>query len=65
MSYLSFYVRRVMNMKSIRRALWSTKRTPTPPPVQLELNLPASRLSRSEVGLLEDLRRLREELARQ
>ena len=65
MSHLSSYGRGVMNMKSIRRALWSTKRTPTPPHVQLELNLPASRLTRSDVGLLEDLRRLREELARQ
>ncbi|MDX2079558.1 MAG: hypothetical protein SFU53_02120 [Terrimicrobiaceae bacterium] len=51
-------------MKSVRRLFWGTKPSPLPVHEQLELQLPASRLSRSDVEVLGELRRLREELAK-
>jgi len=65
--YLSYIIRQdapVMNMKSIRRILWNTKHRARPVYEQLELQLPASRLTRSDVELLEGLRRIRENLDR-
>lgn len=54
----------VMKMKSVRRLFWKTKSSPLPVHEQLELQLAASRLSRSDVEVLGELRRLREELAK-
>ena len=53
-----------MNMKSLRSILWNPKRPVRPIYQQLELNLPASKLSRGDIEVLDGLRRIREELAR-
>jgi len=54
----------VMNIKSIRKILWNPKINRRPVFEQLELKLPASRLTRDDTDVLNDLRRLRERLAR-
>lgn len=54
----------VMNIKSIRNILWSPKRNRRPVFEQLELKLPASRLTRDDTEVLNDLRRLRNRLAK-
>ncbi len=55
----------VMNMKSLRKVLWNARRPARPLHTQLEFQLPASRLSRADVQVLDGLRRLREDLARE
>ncbi len=55
---------RVMNIKSIRRILWSPKRQGRVFHEQLELKLPASRLTRDDVCLLQELQRLKENLSK-
>jgi len=54
----------VMNIKSLRSILWNPKRPARPIYQQLELKLPASKLSRGDIEVLAGLRRIREELAR-
>ena len=54
----------VMNIKSIRKILWNPKSNRRPVFEQLQLKLPASRLTRDETDVLNDLRRLRERLAK-
>lgn len=54
----------VMNIKSIRNILWSPKCNRHPVFEQLELKLPASRLTRNDTEVLNDLRRLRERLSK-
>lgn len=53
-----------MNMKSIRKMIWDTRRPARPVYRQLELHLPVSKLSRTDLEVIEALRRLREELSR-
>ena len=64
MSHAMFQDGPVMNMKTIRGILWNTKRPARPVHRQLELNLPASKLTREDVEVLAGLRRIRQELAR-
>jgi hypothetical protein len=52
-----------MNMKSIRRILWSPKQSRRPIAEQLQLQLPDPRLTRSDEQAIETLRRLRQRLA--
>lgn len=56
---------RVMNIKSLRKILWNPGRPARPVHTQLEFQLPASKLSRSDLEILEGLRRLREDLSRE
>jgi len=53
-----------MNIKSIRKILWNPKSNRRPVFEQLEFKLPASRLTRNDTDVLNDLRRLRERLAK-
>ncbi len=53
-----------MNMKSLRKIIWNARRPARQVCCQLEFNLPASRLGREDVEVLDGLRRLREELGR-
>ncbi len=55
---------RIMNMKSLRKIIWNARRPARQVCCQLEFNLPASRLGREDVEVLDGLRRLREELGR-
>ena len=54
-----------MNMKSIRKMIWDARRPARPVYHQLELHLPASKLSRTDLEVIEALRRLREDLSRE
>ena len=64
MSYIVRQDERVMNIKSLRKILWNSRRPDRPVHVQLEFQLPASKLTRSDLEILEGLRRLRENLSR-
>ena len=55
---------RVMNIKSLRKILWNSRRPARPVHVQLEVQLPSSKLTRADLEILEGLRRLREDLSR-
>jgi len=65
MSYIIRKTVRVMNIKSIRKMIWNSRRPARPVHHQLELHLPLSKLSRSDLDVIEGLRKLREELARE
>jgi hypothetical protein len=56
---------RVMNMKSLRKILWNARRPARPVHTQLEFELPSSKLTRTDLEILEGLRRLRENLSRE
>ncbi|MEI6492894.1 MAG: hypothetical protein WCO94_10130 [Verrucomicrobiota bacterium] len=53
-----------MNIKSLRKILWNSSRPARPVHVQLEFQLPSLKLTRSDLEILEGLRRLREDLSR-
>lgn len=55
---------RVMNIKALRKILWNSRRASRPVHVQLEFPLPSTKLTRSDLEILEGLRRLREDLSR-
>lgn len=55
----------VMNIKSLRKMIWNARRPARPVYQQLELHLPASKLTRTDLEVIEGLRRLREELSRE
>ncbi len=54
-----------MNIKSLRKMIWNARRPSLPVYRQLELHLPASKLTRADLELIEGLRRLREDLSRE
>ena len=54
-----------MNMKSLRKILWNARRPARPVHTQLEFELPSSKLTRTDLEILEGLRRLREDLSRE
>jgi len=56
---------RVMNIKSLRKIIWNARRPVRPVHRQLEFHLPASKLSRADLEVLDGLRRLREDLSRE
>lgn len=56
---------RVMNIKSLRKMIWNARRPARPVCQQLELHLPVSKLTRTDLEVIEGLRRLREELSRE
>lgn len=51
-----------MNMKSIRKSFWTPKRENLPIHEQLELQLPATKLTRSDIEAINQLRKFRESL---
>lgn len=55
----------VMNIKSLRKILWNSRSQARPVHVQLEFHLPASKLTRADIEILDGLRRLREQLSRE
>jgi len=55
----------VMNIKSLHKMIWNARRPGRPVHRQLEFHLPASKLSRTDLEVLEGLRRLREDLSRE
>ncbi len=54
-----------MSIKSLRKILWNARRPARPVHTQLEFQLPASKLSRADLEILDGLRRLREDLSRE
>jgi hypothetical protein len=64
MSYMACESVRVMNIKSLRKILWNSRRPARPVHVQLEFQLPSSKLTRADLEILDGLRRLREDLSR-
>ena len=54
-----------MNIKSLRSILWNSRRPARPVHVQLEFQLPSSKLSRADLEILDGLRRLLENLSRE
>ena len=65
MSYIIRQDVRVMNIKSLRKLLWNSRRPARPVHTQLEFQLPASKLTRGDLEILDGLRRLRENLSRE
>ena len=65
MSYIVRQDVRVMNIKSLRKILWNSRRPARPVHTQLEFPLPSSKLTRADLEILDGLRRLRENLSRE
>ena len=65
MSYIIRQDVRVMNIKSLRKLLWNSRRPARPVHTQLEFRLPSSKLTRADLEILDGLRRLREDLSRE
>jgi len=65
LSYSMMQTAPVMNIKSLRKMIWNARRPARPVYQQLELHLPVSKLTRTDLEVIEGLRRLREELSRE
>lgn len=64
MSHMACEPAGVMKIKSLRKMIWNARRPSRPVYQQLEFPLSVSKLTRSDMEVIEGLRRLREELSR-